>query len=193
MIAIGCATSDERAFRAGAATAIEALDEGDSLLLRHHHCEAIDVPYNEMLATATARDDLDAIVFVHQDAVLDGETSGMVQLRSLFEANPDVAVIGVGDAGSPVDVRTVDGTMLALSAWAARNLSFDPALGGSVDASAQDLSLQARAADRRVLAAPLGVMRPWLDRPEPARQRELIATLELKRKWDDQASCPPIS
>jgi hypothetical protein len=181
VIAIGCASSDERAFRAGAARTIAALDEGDSLLLRHHRRDVVEA-YDQMLADAAERDGLEAVLLVHQDAVVEPHAHVVARIRGVLAATPEVAVVGVADGSAAREAATVGGTLLALSPWAVRNLRFDPALGGSVDACAHDLSLQARAAGRRVVAAPLGVARTVPD--DPARRRgELSALVELRRKW----------
>ncbi len=186
MFAIGCATTDERAFRAGGAQTMQILDEGSSLLLRRHRYDSIDRPYNEMLASAATRDDLEAMVLVHQDAVVDGDGHVLARVRRLLAASPDVAVLGSAEQDRPREVEAVGGTLLVLSAWAVRNLRFDPQLGGSIDASAHDISLQARASGRRVVGAPLGLSRAW--RPAaPAEQRsDLSALASLRRKWDLQ-------
>lgn len=184
MIAIGCATTDERAFRAAGARTIGVLDEGSSLLLRRHRYDSIDVAYNDMLAVAAQREDMEAVVLVHQDALTQGGRGAMARIRALLATSPDVAVVGAVDDGSPRELQAVTGTLVVLSPWAVRNLRFDPTVGGSADASAEDISLQARAAGRRVVAAPLGISRA--SRPaEPAeRRRELGAAVALRRKWE---------
>lgn len=188
MIAICCATTDERTFAAGAAHTVRALDEVDSPLLRRHRCGSAEGPYNEMLAAAAARDDLEAVVFVHEGAVVDARVEVMARIRALLEASEHVAAIGAADGVRAREVATADGTLLALSAWAARNLRFDPALAADADASAQDISLRARAEGRRVLAAPLGVVRALPGRVGRAeRQGQLDAMVELRRKWEDEA------
>ena len=73
MIAFGCATTDEGEFRAYAAPAIERVAEADSLLMRRHGYESIHEPYNEMLDQAAQRDDLEAVVLLHQDLSIDDE------------------------------------------------------------------------------------------------------------------------
>lgn len=184
MIVIGCATNDERAFRSAGAPTIERIAEGSSLLLRRHRYDSIDVPYNEMLETAAARDDLDGLVFVHQDALLDADADVLGRVRRLLTSRPDVAVVGVVDIGRARERTAAEGTLLALSAWAVRKLCFDPALGGSADASAHDFALQARAEGKRVLGARLGVVRRWLPESPAARRGQLRAMVALRRKWE---------
>lgn len=191
MIAIGCATKDERAFRRGGARAVETIDDGSSLLLRHHRYESIDAPYNEMLSVAAARDDLEAVVLVHQDAVIDtGYDDLSRSVRMLLGSDANLAVIGAAEIDSPrFGAPDVTATVLVLSPWAVRNLRFDPAIGGSADASAHDIALQAYAGGRRALAAPLGVGRAWAPPQPSSRRRELSAMVELRRKWRSPLTC----
>jgi hypothetical protein len=188
MIAIACATTDERAFRAAGAPTIETLDEGNSLLLRQHHHESVDVPYNAMLATAAARDDLEAIAFVHQLALVDDDGDALTRVRGLLAADPTIAVVGALDAGRPREVTAVPGTLVVLSPWAARNLRFDQSAGGSPDTSARDISLQARAAGRRVVGARLGVSRAWRPATPAERRRELRSMVALGRRLSGLAA-----
>lgn len=184
MIAIACATTDERAFRAAGATTVETLDEGSSLLLRRHGHETLADPCNEMLDVVGQRADLEAFVLVHQDTVVDFEAHVMARVRGLMAGNGDVAIVGAVAGGPPRELPAVDATLLALSPWAVHNLRFDPAVGGSADATAHDLSRQACVAGRRVLGAPLGLTRlsaPRADRAQ--RRRELDALTRLSRKW----------
>lgn len=185
MIAVACATNDERAFRAAAAPTMERIAEGSSLLLRRHHCDAVDEPYNEMLSIAGERDDLEAIVLVHQNALTDPASDVLARVRALLATSPEVAVVGSVRDGGPREIAMANGTLLALSAWAARNLRFDPAMGGSPDAGAQDLSLQARAAGKRVLGARLGAECAWVPEDPGSRRRQLDALVALRRKWED--------
>lgn len=189
MIAFGCATTDERAFRAGGARAIEAIDEGDSLLLRRHRYDSIDVPLNDMMATAASLHELEALVLVHQDAVLETPGGLLESIRDLFGADRSVAVIwGAEPSSARGEGEEPTATLLALSPWAVRNLRFDPDMGGSADASAHDVALQARAAGYRALALPLAVSRSSAPQEPLLRRRELEARVELRRKWASGAS-----
>jgi hypothetical protein len=183
MIAIGCATTDERAFRAAAAATIESLDEGNSLLLRHHQCESIDGPYNEILAVAGEREDLEAVVLVHQDATIEAESALLSTVRRTFAEDDEVAMVAAIATGEPTEWRDLILAAAVLSPWAARNLRFDPAVGGSADASVRDIGLQVEASDRRALAMPLGVGRAWAPSVPDVRRRELSARVALERKW----------
>jgi hypothetical protein len=187
VIAVGCATTDEQAFRAGGALAMEALDEGDSLLLRRYDRDSVAVSCNEILAMAAGRNDLEAIVLVHEGVVIERAALALALIRRLLVAAPDVAVVGAVDGGYPRDVAAVDGTLLAVAPWVAGELRFDPSVGGSADVCAVDFSLGARAAGHRVVGAHLGVVRAGLRMTPSVRRRQLRAMVRLRRKWDDDA------
>lgn len=184
MIAFGCATSDERQFRAGAANAIEAVAERDSLLLRRQVGDSFAAPCDDMLAEAAGHDDLEALVLVDQSVPrLDVELP--TRLRGALAASADVAVIGMADVAGAREVEAVGGAVLALSAWAARELRCDPSVSGALDPLALDLCLQARARGRRVVAlealgAASGERWPW---PAAERHAWVQSIAAARRKW----------
>jgi hypothetical protein len=97
MIAFGCATTDDEEYRAYAAPSIERVAEPGALLMRRHGYDSIQEPYNEMLDEAGRRDDLEAVVLLHQDlSIEDGQF--LAKVRALLAASPDVAVIGSAGA-----------------------------------------------------------------------------------------------
>jgi GT2 family glycosyltransferase len=79
------------------------------------------------------------------------------------------------------EVEAVDGMLLALSAWAARELRFDRGLG-PLDGYDIDICLQARARGRRVVVGDFRVAhyarRDFLD-----HRRWVDAAVALQRKW----------
>lgn len=213
MIAFGCATTDEREFRNGATLAIERVAERDSLLLRRHARKSVHEPYNEMLAAACGRDELEAVVLIHQDVTI--ESDGFLSaVRAILAASPKIAVVGalgargdrltsvterhgrlalprLGPGGSvldfshaPREVDWIDGSAIVLSARAARELRFDGAVGDSLDACAVDVCLQARAQGDRVVAGGLAVARRSTGRELFDRRRWTRSAVALKRKWD---------
>jgi Glycosyltransferase like family len=80
------------------------------------------------------------------------------------------------------EVDSVDGMLLVLSAWAARELRFDRGLAGPLDGYDADICFQARARGRRVVVADLRVShyapRDFLD-----HRRWVDAAVALQRKW----------
>lgn len=97
MIAFGCATTDERQFRAHAAPSIERVAESESLLMRRHGHDSIQEPYNEMLALAAAYENLEALVLLHQDVSIE-DPGFMAKVRGLLATSPEVAIIGAAGA-----------------------------------------------------------------------------------------------
>lgn len=196
MIAFACASSDERLFRLGAAGAIAALAEADSLLLRRHHAERLDSALGEMLSTAAARSDLEALVILEQCAIHHGEPDRfLTEVRTLLAADPAIALLGsagVPDEESPTsgahEVEAIAGPLLVVSPWAARTLRPDPAIPGPFAACAIDLSLQARSRGRRAVASSeLSVS--VLSRPgyRTPRRHRVRGGATLRRKWGRSA------
>lgn len=189
MIAFGCATTDELEFRKGAGAAIEAVAEPGSLLMRRQGWPSLDLPYNAMTAEAAARDDLEALALVHEDFAFAG-TDFLARVRALLAADPEIAVIGTAPLGQPREVELIGGELIVLSAWACAELRFDPALAGSRDALAADVSLAARARGKRALAADLGAAATKFP-PPSARRRQVRAGAALRRKWNLAPTTPP--
>jgi hypothetical protein len=89
------------------------------------------------------------------------------------------------DRTPPMEVDTIDGFVMVLSPWAVRELRFDESLG-RLHGYDFDLCMQARAAGKRVMTAPLRAIHH--------RSLELISDPEawmqtyvrLAEKWDDQ-------
>lgn len=97
VISFGCATTDEREYRAYAAPTIEKLSERDSLLMRRHGYDSIHEPYNEMLEQAAEHEDLEAVVLLHQDVSIE-DGFFLAKVRALLAASDDVAIIGSAGA-----------------------------------------------------------------------------------------------
>lgn len=183
MIAFACASTDERQFRAHAARSIEVCAEDDSLLMRRHRSTPLDSAYNEMIATAAERDDLEVLVLVHEGLTI-ADRSFLSRIRGLLAAGDDVAVIGAGDETGASEVAAVRGDLIVLSGWACSELRVDPRFADSTDAATADLCFTARAGGKRVVAARFGIFRhPALESPSSRRLR-VRAGVALRRKWD---------
>jgi hypothetical protein len=83
------------------------------------------------------------------------------------------------------EVDSVDGMLLVLSAWAARELRFDSELAGPLDGYDMDICLQARARARRVVAGELRVSHYNTYEGFFHRSRWIAAAVALQRKWPD--------
>jgi GT2 family glycosyltransferase len=141
------------------------------------------VAYNEVLDAFSERDDLEALVLLHEDTeIVDSAFCEKVRRRM---ADPDVAIVGVVGArgvrslawwegegfGRVVetrgvvdfragahDVDSVDGLMLVLSPWAVRSLRFDADRFSGFHGYDADLCFQARAAGKRVVVDEIAVV-----------------------------------
>lgn len=213
MIAFGCAITDEEEYRAYAGPSIERVAEPGALLMRRHGAESIHRPYNEMLAEAAAREDLEGVVLLHQDLSIEDDRF-LAKVRELLAADPEVAIVGVVGArgipglpwwegechghvhsprlvpgGSHIvytrgnhEVDAVDGMLLVFSAWAARELRFDPRLG-ALDGYDIDICLQARERGGRVLVGELDASH-WVGYEGFFdRDRWIAGAVALQRKW----------
>src|SRR5436190_21954690 len=98
MIAFGSAITKPAVYRASAEPGINRAAEADSVVFALPSSGTIFESYNELLERAAARDDLEALVLVHQDAeIVDNDFCARVR-QSL--ADPDVGVVGcVGAIG----------------------------------------------------------------------------------------------
>jgi 2-polyprenyl-3-methyl-5-hydroxy-6-metoxy-1,4-benzoquinol methylase len=155
----------------------------DDVLIEAEHPQSIFAAYNEVLDAVRDRDDLEALVLLHEDTeVTDEEFADIVRERL---AEPGVEVVGAVGArdlrglawweavrtgkinetyglldfgGGTHDVDTVDGLVMALSPWAVRNLRFDEETYSGFDAYDADFCAQVRAAGKRVVVTELPVV-----------------------------------
>jgi hypothetical protein len=177
-----CIGSDEK-FRTLAQPGLRMACEADSLVAEVTTDSSIFTAYNEVLEALAERDDLEALVLMHEDVeIVDSDFCGKLRRRL---AEPDVAVVGVVGAravtslawwegegrgrcletrglvdfgGGCHDVDAVDGLLLALSPWAVRNLRFDEQRFSGFHGYDADICFQARAAGRRVVVDELAVV-----------------------------------
>jgi glycosyl transferase family 2 len=98
MIAFGSAITEPAVYERHAGPGIEAAAEPDSARLVFRATSSIFRSYNLILDRAAPRDDLEALVLVHQDTeIVDPEFCAKVR-RAL--ADPDVAIVGcIGATG----------------------------------------------------------------------------------------------
>ncbi len=183
VIAFGSCIGSEVKYRRWAMPGLRLAAEPDSLVAEVTTQRSIFAAYNEVLDALAPREDLEALVLLHEDVeILDPGFCGAVRARL---AEPDVAVLGVVGArrvsslrwwegqgfgrvaetrglvdfgGGAHDVETVDGLLLALSPWAVRSLRFDEETFTGFHGYDADLCFQARAAGRRVVVEDLAVV-----------------------------------
>jgi hypothetical protein len=102
MIAFGCAITDNEIYRRCAEPGIRRAAEPDSLILANSSAGSLFRNYNLILDQVRDREDLEALVLVHQDAEIVDEDLAVI-LRRAF-SDPDVAIVGCVGA---VGVRTI--------------------------------------------------------------------------------------
>jgi Glycosyltransferase like family len=88
------------------------------------------------------------------------------------------------------EVESVDGMLLVLSAWAARELRFDRSLSGALDGYDADICLQARARGRRVVVGDFRVSHYTQRQGFLNHGRWVQADVALRRKWSLGVSDP---
>ena len=183
MIAFAACVGSEEKFRSFAQPGLRLACEPDSLVAEVTTDSSIFSAYNEVLDALAPRDDLEAIILLHEDLeIVDSDFCGKVRRRL---AEPDVAVVGVVGAtgvtslawwegsgrgrclesrglvdfgGGRHDVDSVDGLLLVLSPWAARNLRFDEDTFTGFHGYDADICFQARAAGKRVVVDEIAVV-----------------------------------
>jgi hypothetical protein len=93
------------------------------------------------------------------------------------------------DETEPIEVDTVDGFVMVLSAWAVRELRFDESLG-ELHGYDFDICMQARAAGKKVTTTPLRAIhhRPLELISDPEDWKRIY--VRLAEKWADQLPDP---
>src|SRR4051794_27373776 len=183
VIAYAACIGDPEKFRSICLPGLQRVTGPDDLVIEAEHSESIFAAYNEVLDAVGDRDDLEALVLLHEDTEVTDPGLGDVLRAHL--ADPDVGVVGAVGArgieslswwtaetfgriretrgvldfgGGTHDVDTVDGLVMCLSPWAVRNLRFDDESYAGFDAYDADFCAQVRAAGKRVLVAELPVV-----------------------------------
>jgi hypothetical protein len=224
MILFGTAVTDLETYDRYAAPGIRLVAEPDSEVVAHQSAGSLFRNYNMLLDQAAARDDLEALVLVHQDAEI-VDTGFCEKIRRAL-SDPEVAVVGcagaVGVRGIawwegavtwasfthryrelgggefpslswttgevPSFLRTgevdsIDGFVMAISPWAARNLRFDESLG-KLHGYDFDFCMQAHAAGKRVVTEDFRVVHhhslELISNPEAW----IEAHIRVAEKWD---------
>ena len=183
MIAFAACVGSADKFRHYALPGIRLAAEPDSLVAEAATDRSIFAAYNEVLDAVGGRDDLEALVLLHEDTEIVDPGLG-AKLRHRL-SDPGVAVVGpigaravtslrwwegegrgrvretrglVDFGGGVHDVDVLDGLMLVLSPWAVRTLRFDEERFSGFHGYDADICLQARAAGRRVVVDELAVV-----------------------------------
>jgi glycosyl transferase family 2 len=224
MIVFACSITNPEMYAKAAEPGIALAAEPDSLVMPHAAAGSLQRSYNLILDSLADRDDVEAVVLLHQDAQIT-DADFCAKLRRAL-AEPEVGVVGcVGAVGvrsiawwegsvtwasfvhryeelgggelpsfswngdkMPAyartgEVDTVDGFVLGLSPWVARNVRFDESLG-RLHGYDFDFCLQVRDAGRRIVTADFKVIHhhslDLISEPESWVQ----AHMHVAEKWD---------
>jgi glycosyl transferase family 2 len=102
MIAFGCAITEADIYERRAAPGIELVREPDSEILSYGSAGSIFRNYNMLIDMVAERDDLEALVLLHQDAEI-VDPGFCAKVRSAL-ADPEVALVGCAGA---IGVRSI--------------------------------------------------------------------------------------
>jgi hypothetical protein len=155
MIAFGCAVTRPGVFEACARPGIERAREEGSLVLEHREGGSIFQAYNALLDRVRDRDDLEALVLLHQDTEVVSDDL-CARVREAF-ADPTVGLAGCAGA---VGVRSLpwwEGTVT----WAAFTHRHDRGDLASSSWNPDDLAPYARLGEVEALDGFLLVLTPW--------------------------------
>jgi GT2 family glycosyltransferase len=114
VIAFGAAMEDDEAYRRYAMPGIERAKEADSEVYAFAAAGPIPRSYNLVLDMAAGRDDLEALVLVHQDIEL-ADPDLCAKVRAAL-AEPDVAVVGSAGATGVSGIAWWEGSVSAAPA-----------------------------------------------------------------------------
>ena len=209
-----CAGPNDR-FETICAPALEREVLAGNRLISLREQPSIAVAYNSILDQAQDAPDLEGVVLLHDDVALDDDTL-LPRLRQLF-ADGAVGIAGAmggrgkrrgmswwtceravgvvhdsvgvlrGKVPLPADAETLDGLLLALSPWAARNIRFDTSYPGFHGYDA-DVCSQVTAAGLRAVVIEMQLVHhtggPF---GSPSSYEDWMrATLRWRSKWTDQ-------
>lgn len=126
MIAFGCAITDEDTYGRLAEPGLQRTLEGDSILYANVSAGSIFRNYNQILKQAREVEGLEALVLLHQDAIIE-DPDFLAKVRAAV-AEPEVAIVGCAGA---LDVRNIawwEGSVK----WAAFSHRYDEMGGGEI-------------------------------------------------------------
>jgi hypothetical protein len=225
MIVFGCSITKPEVYERCAEKGLRLAAEPDSEIVANSAAGSLFRSYNLILDMVSEREELEAVVLVHQDAEI-ADAEFCVKLRAAL-ADPDVGVVGcVGaidvrsiawwegsvtwasfthrytehgggevpaftwlDSGQPGyartgEVDTVDGFVLGLSPWVARNIRFDEEIGSQIHGYDLDYCLQVREAGRKVVTADFKVVHNHSLELVNDQDVWIRAHMKIAEKWE---------
>ena len=116
MIVFGCSITSRETFERLALPGIRRASGEDSLLLDWDSTVIPYVTYNAMLDEIATRDDVDAVVFLHQDLVIEDDEFARKLLRRLED--PEIALVGNAGGRRVRSIAWWEGEVLGSWRWA---------------------------------------------------------------------------
>jgi Glycosyltransferase like family len=224
MIAFGSAVTSQEKYERVALPGCRLAAEPDSVVIAMpNEGSTLSAGYNRILDQLVDRDDLEAVVLLHQDLEIRNPDLTAVVRECLTD--PEVAIIGaagaprvhgldwwepgpvIGDyewayedsgGGTVVKdtwenfievtgvhpVAAVDGMIMVLSAWAARNLRFDEQIDPSAHGYDIDMCFQAAEAGKSIVVAALGVTHHHELEVMRSYEDWIEAHIRIAEKWE---------
>jgi GT2 family glycosyltransferase len=224
MIAFGSAVTSQEKYERFALPGCRLAAEPDSVLIAMpNEGSTLSQGYNRILDQLAERDDLEAVVLLHQD--LEIANPDFVEVVRDCLTDPEVAIIGAAgaprvhgldwwepgpvigdfewayqrDGGGTVakdnwtnfvevtgvhPVDAVDGMILVLSKWAARNLRFDERIDPSAHGYDIDICFQATEAGKQIVVAGLGVTHHHELEVMMSYDAWIQAHIRIAEKWE---------
>lgn len=116
MIAFGCSITSRETFDRLALPGIRRASERDSLVLDRDSTVIPYATYNAMLDELAGRDDVEAVVFLHQDLVIEDEDFATKVRRRLDD--PEIALVGNAGGRGVESIAWWEGEVLGSWRWA---------------------------------------------------------------------------
>ena len=126
MIAFGCPITNGRLYENYAAPGIRLVAEPDSEVLAHQSGGSIFRAYNTLMDLAARREDLEALVLLHQDAELI-DAGFCTKIREALR-DPEVAIVGCAGALGVRNISWWEGMVT----WASFSHRYEEMGGGEI-------------------------------------------------------------
>jgi hypothetical protein len=211
VIAFGCPILRDDVFACYAAPTIAAHREPDSLVLEKRGYDSIQQPYNEILDEAAAREDLEAVVLLHEDTVV--QEPRLLELIRWHLRDPEIGLIGavgarevngmdwwngtnLGGTSTPLittdrfsltsgprSAEVIDGYLMIVAARAARTVRFDERGKANFHGYDVDFCFRIRARGFRIVIDNIETAH-WSRGGNPDDGRWARASAAWRRTWD---------
>ena len=213
MIAFGCPITSDEAYGRWAGPSIQRCVEPDSLVIEQRGHGSIQNGLNAILEKAATRQNLEALVLIHQDVEIDDPDILATARRAI--SDPTVGIVGAAGASdvrgidwweatgygrlrNPAlgslgwdwnasrgahDVDTVDGCLMIVAPWVARTVRLPVPADGAFHGYDLDLCLRVRALGGRVRVDDIDCAH-YISRTFRDRDDWVRAAVRMRRSWD---------